>query len=311
MYNYKKKIKYILSLIIFLILFISFNFKNKSKKNLVSLKVALCTMGKKENLYVNEYINYYIQLGIDHIFIYDDNDPGNEKISDVIDRSYGKYVTIYENISQTIKNQPTAFTACYKNNYKKFDWILMFDMDEFLFIVNDTLKNYLKKDYLKKCDFIRIHWVIPTDNNLLHYDNRSLFKRFKRPYLESTLFKTLVRGNIDDLKYDIHSFDSSPKRNLSCNNIGKIVTNNIRKYFSDKAFINIEKAYIIHFKFKSTEEFINKFKRGYRKWFRPDFMNRSIKDYLKYNKLTYEKIKYFERELNLNLTSYNISKFKR
>ena len=31
-------------------------------------------MGKNENLYINEFINYYIKLGIDHIFIYDDND---------------------------------------------------------------------------------------------------------------------------------------------------------------------------------------------------------------------------------------------
>ena len=31
-------------------------------------------MGKGENLYVNEFIDYYMNLGVDHIFIYDDND---------------------------------------------------------------------------------------------------------------------------------------------------------------------------------------------------------------------------------------------
>ena len=47
-----------------------------------NIKVALCTMGKYENLYANEFVEYYIKLGIDHIFIYDDNDPNTEKISD-------------------------------------------------------------------------------------------------------------------------------------------------------------------------------------------------------------------------------------
>ena len=304
MSKFKKIIKSLISLIFSFIFIIDFNFNNENRKNIPNLKVALCTMGRKENLYAKEYINYYIKLGIDHIFIYDDNDQGSEKISDVIDNSYEKYVTIYENITQTIKNQPNAFTSCYNNNKKKYDWFLMLDMDEFLFIVNDTLKNYLTKNYLKKCDFITIHWVLATDNNLLHYENRSLFKRFKGPYLKSCLFKTLVRGNIDDLKYDIHSFDSSPKRNITCNNIGKIVTNNISQHFYEKGFVNIEKAYIIHFKFKSTEEFINKFKRGYRNWFSRHFIKKRIKEYFKYNEITHEKIKYLERELGLNLTYY-------
>ena len=48
------------------------------------IKIALCTMGKKENLYVNEFINYYKKLGVNKIFIYDDNEPNSERIKDVI-----------------------------------------------------------------------------------------------------------------------------------------------------------------------------------------------------------------------------------
>ena len=32
--------------------------------------------------------------------------------------------------------------------------------------------------------------------------------------------------------------------------------------------ISNKRAYIIHYKFKSTEEFVNKYKRGYKNWFR-------------------------------------------
>ena len=52
-------------------------------------------MGRQENLYVKEFIEYYINLGVDHIYIYDDNDPNTERVSDVIEPKYQSQVTIY------------------------------------------------------------------------------------------------------------------------------------------------------------------------------------------------------------------------
>ena len=138
------------------------------------IKISLCTMGRKENLYVKEFVDYYIKLGIDHIFIYDDNEQNTEKISDVLGSKYKNRVTTYENIKEKINSQPEAFTKCYHNNLNKYDWFLMVDMDEYLYIVNNTLKNYLSNKIFNKCDFIKFHWVIPNDNNLLYYDSRPL-----------------------------------------------------------------------------------------------------------------------------------------
>jgi len=39
-----------------------------------SLKVCLCTIGKKENLYASEFVELYKKIGYDKIFIYDNND---------------------------------------------------------------------------------------------------------------------------------------------------------------------------------------------------------------------------------------------
>ena len=99
------------------------------------INVALCTMGKEENLYLNEFIGYYLKLGVNHIFIYDDNEPDIEKITNIIDKKYFGNITIYETKKLNIDGQVTAFTQCYMDNYKKFDWFLMVDMDEFLYIV--------------------------------------------------------------------------------------------------------------------------------------------------------------------------------
>jgi hypothetical protein len=69
----------------------------------------------------------------------------------------------------------------------------------------------------------------------------------------------------------------------------------------------MNKAYLIHFRFKSTEEFINKYKRGNGNW----YSNKTIialldrlTTYFEENKITHEKIDYIEKELKLNLSIY-------
>lgn len=69
----------------------------------------------------------------------------------------------------------------------------MFDMDEYLYIVDGNIKDYLTNHIFDKCDFIRIHWVSTNDNNLVHYENRSLFEKFKAPYFKDNTIKSIIR----------------------------------------------------------------------------------------------------------------------
>ena len=263
------------------------------------LRLAICTMAKEENLYINEYIDYYLKLGFDHIYIFDDNDPVIENISQAINKTYRELVTIY-NYKSIIKDQKVSYTLCYEMNKNKYDWIFMNDIDEYLVIRNDSLRHYLSDRKFKKCDFIKFHWILPTDNNLLHYDNRTLFERFKGPYKNDTHIKTIVRGNIDDLQFDVHTPLISPHKNVSCDNTGNIYKNK-EIFFQDVFDINIDNAYIIHFKYKSTEEYIKKYRRGYR-WENMQFMQMRIREYFEDNNVTLQKIEYVEKELNVNLS---------
>jgi len=286
-----------------------FSLKNKNSKS-NDIKVALCTMGKKENLYVSEFVGYHLKIGIDHIFIYDDNEPNEEKIKDAIPNEYKNRTTVIENLKKlNLFNQPDSFTHCYQNNIKKFDWFVMVDMDEFVYIVNGTLKDYLVNNKFNKCDFIRLHWVSTNDNGLVHYDNRSLFERFKPPYFIDTFIKTIVKGNIPKLKYWVHSPQLSPERKISCINTGDLFDGN---YLSEGCHkINVEKSFVIHFRFKSTEELIAKYKRGLSNWFgnrenEVSVLNRKLYEYFEQNEITFEKLDYVEKELNITLLYYRI-----
>ncbi len=262
-------------------------------------------MGKNENLYAREFIEYYMNLGVDHLFIYDDNDNFTEKIEDILDLKYKDKVSLYNAKQLNLNNQSDAFTNCYENNLKIYDWFIMIDMDEYLYIVKDSLKNYLTRIVFNKCDFIKVHWVNSKDNNLLYYDSRPLFERFPKPYLKSIFIKSIIRGNITNLKYWVHSPFISPDRNVTCDNEGKKIQ---YKYMNFESIdeINIKKAYLIHFRFKSTEEFINKYKRGYKNWFKNEtkILLSKMKEYFTETELTLEKLNYIEKELKLDLSEY-------
>ena len=39
-------------------------------RHLENIKVCMCTIGKEENLYAREFVNFYKEKGVDKIFIY-------------------------------------------------------------------------------------------------------------------------------------------------------------------------------------------------------------------------------------------------
>ena len=52
---------------------------------LFNYKICICTVGKMENKYIKEFVEYYKHLGVDKIFLYDNNELNGEKFEDVID----------------------------------------------------------------------------------------------------------------------------------------------------------------------------------------------------------------------------------
>ena len=66
--NNEKQILLLILKLIIIIIFLSINILKISRKK-QEIKVALCTMGKNENLYAKEFIEYYIKLGVNHILL--------------------------------------------------------------------------------------------------------------------------------------------------------------------------------------------------------------------------------------------------
>ena len=117
---------------------------------------------------------------------------------------------------------------CRKRNYKNYDWLIFFDMDEYLFLRNySDIKNFLNQKHFNKCQRIQLNWFIHTDNNLFYYDNRTLKERFpeKKIYNNnnnlglSNVVKSILKGNINITITRAHLLN--PKL-IGCNGFGII-----------------------------------------------------------------------------------------
>ena len=273
LYNIRYKLFY------FLILSILLYLNKKYIKKIKNIKVCLCTIGKLENKYVREYVEHYKKYEIDKIFIYDNNDINGESfenvLSDFIDNKYVEIIN-YRG-KKTI--QINMLNNCYKNNFKLYDWFIMFDMDEFIYLKNyGSIKNYLNNKKFKKCKVINLNRPFHTDNNQIYYKNKSLSERFPEKFYNIINVKSILRGHIPNIK--INSLHRLNYKLKACNGFGKNNNKTDFKYY-----------YIDHYYFKSTEEFINKINRGDAYYSSNNKLKfNKIKFYFAFNKITLEKI---------------------
>ena len=230
--------------------------KNDSYKN-NNYKIMLCSIGKEENLYSKEFVKYYISLGFDKIIILDNNNLEGERFDDLLKDFISDNLVEIKDIRGLKSVQIPAFNYCYKNNMYLYDWIAFFDFDEFLFIKdNSNIKKYIFDDKFKKCQLIFFTRYFYDDNNLLHYDNRTMIERFTHSNFLPKKGKFIVRGHLKRLL--IASAHIAVINNY-CNSKGDQV------YPNSFIALPIEKnpfAYIKHFYTKTVEEYCMKVNKG-------------------------------------------------
>ena len=284
-------------IIFFSLLFLLIIFYNND-----NIKVGLCTIGKLENKYIREFVIHYKKYNVDKIFLYDNNDINGE-VFDIILSDYIKinYVEIinYRGINKRAK-QLLIYRDCYQNNYKNYDWLIFYDIDEFINLRNySNIKNFLNQKKFSKCPSIYLNWVMHTDNDLIFYDNRTLPKRFpKIKFIKNyCIGKTILRGNIN--KINMESCHFLDRKIIKCNSYGQI-HNESGIYCKKPDFKN---NFIDHYEFKSTEEYINKINKGdglFGKINRIKYAR--IFRYFKYNKKSIEKFNLIANKTGLNIS---------
>ena len=145
------------------------------------MKVYVCAIAKNEHLYINEWVAHYVKLGVDKIYIYDNDDKGTPDIYKSIDRKYSKYLVFVNVRGQHYdRMQSTIYTQFYKRHYNMFDWCLFCDIDEFLTGI-DNIKEFLNRPYIRNAYQVRVKWKLFGDDNLIERDmSKGVMETFKK-----------------------------------------------------------------------------------------------------------------------------------
>ena len=254
------------------------------------MNVCICTIGKLENNYIGEFIEYYKKLGIDKIYLYDNNDINGETFEIPAKYIDERFIEIID--WRGIKTQQLKFfEECYHANYQKYDWLMFYDIDEYINLTNySNIHNYVSQKKFENCQLIYLNWRLHTDNEKMFYENGTLFERFPDYYRKNDyrIGKSIIKGNIKNIIFESpHYID--------------------KKLYKCKDF-----DYIEHYEFKSTEEFIRKItiKGDVRFVNNKKFKYKRIFRYFRFNNISLKKINYIAKGTGLK-AEYIISKLKK
>ena len=284
----------------------------QEEKNINNTKVCLCTPAKNENRYIREFVEHYEKYGVDKIFLYDNNDIEGEKFDEILRDYIEKGFVEVRDWRGKAKALMQMMNDCYQTNYQIYDWLIFYELDEYIHLSNYTnVKPFLNLPRFKHCEVIYLNLICHTDNNLIYYDNRSLAERFPRtvPKYKKGGYrleiKSILRGHIPNIEITNNHLLSTDLHN--CNGYG----NKNRYYYKTYSNQNDYKNYYIdHYYSKSTEEFIEKLNKGDVYLDTLKYVMQRVDKYFTQSEITKEKIDFIENKTGLNLSLYR-SKVKK
>ena len=284
-------------------------------------RVLLCGIGKLENNYIREWVEYHKNLGFNNIVLYDNNDIDGEHFEDVIGDYIESGYVILKNWRGKELAQIPSYNSCYHEYKDKYDWICFWDIDEFIeFDKSKTIQEFVSQKKFDKAKCIRIGWKQFTDNNLLTVKNNNYsINRFTEVFdkkfclenkipvqhaiISNTQAKSIIRTNIKDFKVTSpHCFLNVP----TVNAVGEKCRIAIK--LGD---IPVWKgAWLNHYRFKTIEEYVTK--KMVRLW-PTKYMNGGkdrldLNYFFMHNKKTKEKVDFAKRlkiDCNENLIKIN------
>ena len=90
------------------------------------------SIGKLENNYVNELVDYYRNIGVDKFILGDNNDKDSERLADVLKKEIDEGLVDILDFTGRRKHQTDFFKDSYEMYKDKCRWISFYDFDEFL-----------------------------------------------------------------------------------------------------------------------------------------------------------------------------------
>lgn len=271
------------------------------------LKTLLCCIGRLENQYIREYVEYNKNIGFTNICLYDNNMDGEEDFRDVIgDYIDNGFVMLknYRNIKSPC--QMMAYNECYCEYNKEYDWIAFLDIDEFIYFNgNKKIDEFLSNEIYDKFDMIHFNWMLFGDCDNVYNDGSPLLSRIRKPldfnlattynFPDNFHVKSIVRGGLKEVIFGLNSH--TPIENIKCCNSSGIECDSKSPFLP----YDFRGGAIFHFTTKTASEFADKVNRGFCDG-NPIKKQEMIELFFQRNKITEEKVNVFKEKTGVDVS---------
>ena len=263
-----------------------------------------------ENRYLEEWLRHYVSLGVDKIVIFDNNDTQGKYAENIFDIDYVKdckdnnIIDVYPIPGET-QAQTRSYNKCYEIYGDKYDWLMFFDIDEFLMLEKaKNIKGFLSDTRFNQYEMIHVNWKVYDDNDLVTVINNdySVVKRFTRPCQNRRdvhyELKTIVRGGMRDVRFVKNPHTCDNRIFSCCNVLGEQVDSKAAKTIR----VIHKEAWLNHYICKTMEEYCHTklVRRGGHTAHIKD-LRYNINFFFNYNRHSIEKVKYYKEHYSSNI----------
>ena len=185
------------------------------------MRVYIITSAKFEECYIEEWVQYHLNIGFDKIII-NDNNPKDYKyqLKDILKKYIDagqviieRYYDMYIHEGDPEEEFPKIYTCLYNKYKDEFDWCAKLDIDEYLEIpeTNNDVKKFLSQ---KKFNNV-LSICIPSNLYCIKEEYKHKYTRLKNnkykfenitdneKYIKRWHFKSIIKSD-PAIKYVLH-----------------------------------------------------------------------------------------------------------
>lgn len=142
--------------------------QNRKKDKQISpiYNSSVCLLIKNENQYLKEWLDHYLSVGLDHIFIYDNNSdiPVKSIVKEWYSNEILEKITVIDYLGSHNDLQTESYNDFLKNYGMQTRWVLFADSDEFVQFPNG---NKVNEFFLYNPDMT---YLYTGENNIQEYN---------------------------------------------------------------------------------------------------------------------------------------------
>lgn len=227
--------------------------KAPDRKEVKNKDAVIFCMARYEQRYINEFIQYHLILGFDHIYLYDDEDEPTYK--NLINPLWPVTVICISGIKHYGSPRDKMLHHFFANHKNKHYWATCIDVDEFIVLKKHNNIHDFLNEFLPNKGGIGINWVFFGSNGHKTYEDKPVLERFTKYGDPNVNIKTIFVCSDAKVMNNPHFVNKYINGNTKSTN-GSVINGP----YNTNPDVSI--CQINHYHTKSNEEYAIKRQRG-------------------------------------------------